>query len=331
MRRALSTLLLVTIAATACSHAAADGGSPPPRTTTLYVRNVFSQTITAVDVETGATRTVAAPQLSGGDPLYGMAAVGGRLAYYARTATLSLGPGLTGRPRNLGESWYFVPAARPDAAWLALLDPQSPDTVRALRGVELVSGTGRVLVPAGPRPPSPNMVAAVASGPVFQTRRTLEVWNPHTGAVVATIAGSFPVATHDDEIAWCAHGCPALGLTDVATGATRHIHPPAGVRFAETYDGAFSPDGSRIATPVEDRAGRQHPAIVDTATGAVTVVPGDGLSKGYWSLAWGPAGRSLYFSSGRGRIAVYSLASRSVRLLPVELHQPYLDMVALPR
>jgi len=188
----------------------------------LFLRNVREQSLTVVEVETGRATTVSLPELAPGDPPFNLIETGGMLVFYGEGATFVLDPNLDGPPRSLGESWYFVPSAREGRVWVALLDPESPDTVRALRAVREVTVEGEVTVPDSGPPPSPNLVGAVADRLLFQDDG-LEVWDPLTGEVTLRLPGPFAADTHGHLVAWCGYGCPRLYLTDVGTRAERVV------------------------------------------------------------------------------------------------------------
>jgi hypothetical protein len=119
---------------------------------------------------------------------------------------------------------------------------------------------------------------------------------------------------------------PELHVTDVITGTDTVVEPAGGFRFEETYEGAFSPDGSLLAAPVIAR-GVRLVALVDVAAGTVRVIAGARL-VGYRNLAWSSSGRRLFFNARRGRIAAHDPASGRTRLLPFRLSSQVLDMAA---
>jgi sugar lactone lactonase YvrE len=87
---------------------------------------------------------------------------------------------------------------------------------------------------------------------------------------------------------------------------------PPGVRPLGD-DGAFSPDGARLAVGVlvDDRPGV---AVVNLRTWRWTLVRGGRLG-GSRAMAWSPSGRWLYFTdSDRGLLAWRPGAAQSVRL-----------------
>jgi hypothetical protein len=98
------------------------------------------------------------------------------------------------------------------------------------------------------------------------------------------------------------------------------------LRFVESYDGAFSPDGRLVAVPAITRRGRrQHVALIDLARRVARLLPG-------------PAGAEL---SGGGMViergAVLQRRRRTARRLPsgreesdgarVEV-EPFIDLAA---
>ena len=184
-----------------------------------------------------------------------------------------LDPGRRAPARSLGASWFFLPAAAAGRVWLALLDPRSPDTVRALRGVREVTVDGRVIVGRSARPPRPPLVA-LATGLVLQAER-LELWDPVTGRIVRRLPGVFPVAGRGSLLVSCSPGCPALFVTDTRGAAgTREIKPGAAFHFVESYGGAFSPDGSAIAVAAATPDGQSRVAVVDLRDGVARLVAG---------------------------------------------------------
>jgi hypothetical protein len=74
--------------------------------------------------------------------------------------------------------------------------------------------------------------------------------------VLRRLPGPFPLDTHGSLVAWCADRCPAVHVTDIGTGADTAITPGRRFEFEESYEGAFSPDGSLLAAPVRTPGGR---------------------------------------------------------------------------
>jgi hypothetical protein len=337
-----SIILVLLLAAVAGSTGLACSRDEPPPTRdspaesrpaegpsgTLFLRHVWSPSITRIDLASGRTVTASFSELAGGDPPYNMVRAGEELVVYGGGRTYAIDPGLEEPPRDLGESWYFVPSARSDRVWLMTLDPESPETIRDLAAVREVSLDGRVTREGVARPPSrgPTILAAVSGGLVFQDGDGLSVWDPASGEITMRLDGTIPAATHGDLVAWCADGCPKLNLTNTATGATTVVEADTSFAFEETHDGAFSPDGSMLAVPVAS-GGRRQVALVDVKLGTVRVIPGSDLAPDYPALAWLPASNWLLLSGEDGKLLAARPEGGPVITLDVRA-APFVEMAA---
>jgi hypothetical protein len=103
--------------------------------------------LTVVDVDAGTARVSSVPELSPGDPPYRIVRAGDKLVFYSREAAYTADLDTPSMPHKLAEAWFFIPSAAPDRVWVALLDPESPETVRALRAVREITVDGRETVP----------------------------------------------------------------------------------------------------------------------------------------------------------------------------------------
>jgi len=125
--------------------------------------------LTVVDVGARTSERLEFPQLRPGDPPYRIVRRANRLVLYGGD-TYALDLDLRSPPEKLGQSWFFIPSSKPDRVWLARLDSESPETVRALESVREVTVEGRVtvpeVVPLGGRWP----VGAVDDALVFESR-----------------------------------------------------------------------------------------------------------------------------------------------------------------
>jgi hypothetical protein len=126
------------------------------------------------------------------------------------------------------------------------------------------------------------------------------------------VPGLFPVDTHDNLVASCGQPCRRFDLTDVGTGKTMRVPPPAGYSFRASYDGAFAPDGSLLALPVVADRGSQQAhdgsnamAFVDVRTGTARIIHGSRLDSIYHAMSWSASGGRLFFSAADGRIMAY--------------------------
>jgi hypothetical protein len=211
-----------------------------------------------VDVGARTSERLEFPQLRPGDPPYRIVRRANRLVLYGGD-TYALDLDLRS-PEKLGQSWFFIPSSKPDRVWLARLDPESPETVRALESVREVTVEGRVtvpeVVPLGGRWP----VGAVDDALVFESKPGgLEAWDPRTGEVTRRLPGAAMGTTHGAPLAWCDASYETLHVTDVLTGEARAIAPPEGFVAFDCWSGAFSPDSTLLAVPVTggDEVSRQ--------------------------------------------------------------------------
>ena len=181
-------------------------------------------------------------------------------------------------------------------------------------------------------------VGTVEAGLLFQTPRSLRLWDPGARAWVRRLPGLFPAATGANLVASCGGRCRTLAITDAGTGATRRIDPPRGYWFSAGYTNAeFSPDGSLLAAAVGfHRPGtnrisyrRSALALIDLRTGASRLIAGSGRES---AVAWSPSGGHLYLARAGGRLMAYRPDAKRARLLarlPVGRHAPLLHLAAL--
>lgn len=318
---------------------------------TLYLENLCRDigdcTVTVADLDAGTSRTVPLPELALGDSQFRIVRVGSKLVFRGSTshstgsdvATFAMELGvlashhprldLAERPRNIGDSWYFAPSAVEGRVWLAILDPESPGTVRALAGVKEVTADGEVTVPYTPLPSDrwSSLVGAVSGGLVFQGADGLEVWDPSTRTVALRVPGPFAVATRGNQIAWCDFGCEEVHVTDLATAEDIAIAPEGGFAFEETYYGAFSPDGSLLAVPVSGDGGRRV-ALIDVERGTSNVIDESVLDESYGFITWSSSGDRLFFNAGNAGVMTYEIGSESAEFLSVDTGGPYFGIAA---
>ncbi|MDA0180263.1 hypothetical protein OJ997_08150 [Solirubrobacter phytolaccae] len=279
-------LVLVAVALAGCGEVAAE---PPPAAPSglLFLAGRDPGTLTRVDA---ATRTVTTRrklrQLGGGDPPNFVHFTGRRLVTFALGRATSFAPDLSD-PRDLGESWFFVPSATPGRVWNLLLRRGGPATQVYFRGVREVGVDGtptfarRWNVPGWP-------VGAVDDGLVL-SRHRLEVWDPGTRRRVRRLPGRFLVGLHRSVVASCNEPCERLYLDERAVPG----------RFAPRR-GAFSPAGTLLALPTPGR----RIAVVDVVTGVTHHVPGARVDAGYPLLAWASSGW-LFWNAGHGRLGAW--------------------------
>ena len=113
-----------------------------------------------------------------------------------------------------------------------------------------------------------------------------------------------------DGRARCRGSCRRVEIRNgPALDAPPGIRPQAGPRAA------FSPDGRRLALPVEV-AGRPRFAVVDVERDAWTVAPG-AQAGDYAALAWSPSGDWLYLAARGARLLAWRGGSARPRALRI--------------
>jgi len=280
-----------------------------------------------VDVASSSVERLIVPQLSPGDPPYRIVRRGSRLVLMGGT-TYVLDPASSLVPRALAqESSMFIPSTYPDRVWIGI--EGAPGQLSAVREVTL---DGQVTV-ADVQPPAELMpVASLESGLVFQTSDgRLEVWDPATNQVIREFPGVFPVASYQNTLAWCASTCDSMRITDLASGRDVTVNPPSSTYGFDAYRGSFSPDGTTIAVPVRtdsDPTSLQWKlALVDVATGAVTLVNGTDTQGPYAYVDWSPTGAEVFMSgedaSGTRTISEFRRGAQGASQLPIHVGDFY--------
>ena len=298
------------------------GGDPPPAAapkshvserpagTLVYVSG--SNRLTAIDVATGRRRVRKMPSVAQcGAQLH---ATGGHVVFAGmskgRTTVFSAPIALDGPPVRLGAAHAFVPSATQGRVWLAGLDCDRPRMV----GVREVTVDGREIAASRRRVPGTWLAAAVPGGLVIQRERALMVWDPSTGRTVRRLTLAAVVATRGDLMIGCTASsrCRDLAFVNAATSRTVVARP--GRRRRLDLSPALSPDGRLLATPTL-RNRRWSVALVNTRTGATTILPGSRTGRAYPQLSWAASSGWLFIRGRRGRILAYRAgAPRAIRL-----------------
>jgi hypothetical protein len=330
--------------APACAEDAGVRGERPPHDPTGRVFIFGHQTtgkeinrvgIYEVDPPAGRARRLDLGPLGIGDYLKFIDVTAGHLVFIGPGgATYSVSTDLREEPKRLGASWYFVPSSSPGRVWLIYLDTKSPPTERDLSGGEEVSVDGQVIQPAGARPPceGPTIVAASGQALVCQGADQLVAFDARSGNVVSRLPGPFPLAAGGGLVASCDEPCPRLLLSEPTLGLHRELAPGDGFRWTAGYEGAFNPDGSELAVPVEVGASEgdggmpRGIALVDVESGAGRLI------NGAATYADGPMDFSsdgwLYFVTRDGALMAYRSGQPEARQVAVLPNVTALDLAA---
>lgn len=309
MARLLLVLIAVTAALLALAAAPAGGGGATPGGRILYVTN--GDRINSVDVASGAKVTRRVSVASCGPDVY---LTGGHVVFAelrkGRTIVYSVPAELDERPRRLGTAHSFVPSATDGRIWMA-------GTVckrRRLSRAREVTVDGEVTVRSRRTLPTAWLSGAAAEGLLVQERRAMTVWDPRSGRTLRALDDlKFVGGSRGNTVVGCAEGtrCRALAISDAATGETLFAEAEEPYRFSGLAE--FSPDGSQFATHVGVK-GRWSVAVVDTAKGSVTHVPGSRTKRVWPEVAWSQTSGWLFIRVDRGRVKAYLPGGRAVTL-----------------
>jgi hypothetical protein len=324
--RARGGFLLVLLALAGCAGGERESASPP-EPARLFLAG--DGELTVVDVDAARAEVHRLRELAPGDPRHRIVRRGRHLVLFGFD-TYVVDVDLRSRPRKLGDSWFFVPAAASDRVWLTELDPRSPETERALAAVREVSVDGRVTVP-GVRPPGGRWPdAAVGDSLVLEDGKGgLELWSPST----REFTHRFPDATvgpaQGDLLAWCEREVEVLHVLDVGSGRDLAVSPPLGFSGFDCWSGAFSPDGGTLAvSAIGDGFDADRTlTLVDLDDGVATPVDGSTVGPQYVFVAWSRAGDRVFVAGGGpggGRdLLQYRLGEQRAARIPVRVRDFY--------
>jgi hypothetical protein len=216
----------------------------------------------------------------------------------AQAARFNLGPprfNRLGRARVVGSADVATPSARPGRLWLG---------TRRRGRIELREVDARGAVHERTSIPVARMATLEADvGGEFLTTSGSDLVLGRE-----RFRDAWLLAVHADRFAFCRGMCRRISVSN-----GRALEPPPGIRPQAGPRAAFSPDGRRLALPVE-LAGRPRFAVVDIERNAWRVVPG-ARPGDYAALAWSPSGDWLYVADRRERL----LAVRGGTARPIPL------------
>lgn len=215
-----------------------------------------------------------------------------------------------GTLRDIGAADVVFPATAGDVLFVSvggLIEKRSLDGERIDGPWTLPTGYGLTEQPH-----------AVSNGFIITNKNAfigdLAWWDPSTGEIhqlgrYNQFIDAHTGANGGDTMAWTV--CPtndfpcSLVISDLTGSRLRTIDPPvAGNGFY--LGGAFSPDGTTLATTISMHPGRSNPdaalALVDVATDHTTVVAESkfGVGEPYGYVAWSPDGNTVFFTGDNG-------------------------------
>ncbi len=294
-RAAAATFLFIS----AASGATATGIAPPPAAEGPTGRIVLGlhppEEVMVMDVASGSR---VRRRLPGGALCHGpLMATGDRVLWTSSRGVLeSRALTLRGPARRLGRAPMAL-AGGDNRLWLMRL--RYGRGIRAV-DVRVMTATGLLVMRSRhPAPPGYPSAATARSLVIERGGRTWE-WEPGTGRV-RRAPGAILVATRGSRSAWCSPSCRRVSLTGPGGSVTSAAIP--GITL--TPRGSLSPDGRMLAMPAyRGTMARTRIALVDTATGAASLVPGAVLSA-EGALDWSDGGGWLYFAAPDRRVRAY--------------------------
>jgi hypothetical protein len=302
-------------ARTAGSNAAATVDTPAGTLVFTFGTN----RLLAIDVASGRRTVRKVTALAACGPQ--MYVTGGHVIFAGirrgRTVVYSVPAALDRPPRRLGTAHAFVPSATEGRVWLAGVVCTSSEMV----GAREVTVDGRVTRRTDTRLPGDWLAGAVSAGLVLWRSDELSLWDPDSGRAGRPLATRTVLATHGDRLVGCSRRCDRLTIIDTATG--RRVALPSGVEF----DARFSPDGSLIAATTRGADRRWRIALVDSATGEATTVPGV-RTRDYPRLAWSDSSGWLFAQLGGGRVMAYRPGTARAVELPFRAPRRAIAFVA---
>ena len=307
------------------------------------------------DLSTGRLTQSQQPAIGAGDYQPLLTQVGGWLVYVG-DGTTAIRDDLAGKPRVLGPTPFFAPAAAPGRVWLFQVQHGMQGPVRAWT-VSLSGGrpSRPVILPAGVYLPA---VRGTDDGLLVQVPQGLALWNPGraprilpsspgfadgfdaTARLVAYGTGCASQATAADAPQDPGAGydtCQVLRVLDVVTGTLISFPAPPGT--AGWVPGGFglvsaiSHDGQMIAAYAAirpQRAGQARLYVMRIAGPSRRAMPVPSSAAGLFArTAWSANDTWLLYQGPGGRLWAYQMTSGQTRASSTPCCQ-YTVMAAVP-
>jgi hypothetical protein len=280
---------------------------------------------------------------AGGDYRPYLVRTGRWLVYVGGQGAMATGDDLQSRPRVLGSTPFFAPAASPGRIWL--------ESIRGDLGEGGQASVWQVSVRTGRRGPmitlprNASLIAGTEAGLLLQVLRgqdfALALWRPGgtpralpyspwqrdgvdaSPRLVAYGTGCQDLDTvkdrNSDQVYY--EACPVLRVFDVVTGRLLSFPAPPGTagwmpfRIGVTH--AIAPGGRMIAAYAATRPlGKGHDRLyvmrLAGATGRPMAVPSSAAVLNP-STAWSADGSWLFYQGPRSRLWAYQVSSGEVR------------------
>ena len=324
----------------------AAGPEPIPRSigTTLVMWPAgFGQCCGPVAVDnlsTGRLTQSQQPAIGVGDFQPLLAQAGRWLVYVADGVATSIADDLTGRPRVLGPTPFFTPAAAPGRVWLFQVQHGTQGPIRAWT-VSLSGGppSRPVTLPAGAYMPA---VRGTDAGLLLRVPQGLALWNPDraprilpsspdfsdgfdaTARLVAYGTGCTSQATAPDAPQDPGAGydtCKVMQVLDVVTGKLISFPAPPGTAgwVPNGFDlvSAISPDDQLIAAYAAIRPqgpGQVRLYVMRIAGPSRRAMPvPSSVAYLFARTAWSPADSWLLYQGPGGHLWAYQVTSGQTR------------------
>ncbi|HEY7147000.1 MAG TPA: hypothetical protein VH637_22370 [Streptosporangiaceae bacterium] len=342
----------------AAGQSAAPGPIPGSIGTTLLMWPAgFGQCCGPVavdDLSTGRLTQSQQPAIGVGDYQPLLAHVGGWLVYVGN-GTTAIRDDLSGKPRVLGPTPFFTPAAAPGRVWLFQVQHGVQGPVRAWTVALSGSRPSRpITVPSAYVP----AVRGTDAGLLVQVPQGLALWNPGraprilpsspgfadgfdaTSRLVAYGTGCISQATAQNAPQDPGAGydtCQVLRVLDVVTGKLVSFPAPPGtagwVPGGFNRVSAISPDGQMIAAYAATRprgAGQVRLYVMRIAgpSGRAMPVPSSAAAL-FARTAWSADDTWLLYQGPGGHLWAYQVASGQTRASSTPCCQ-YTVMAAMP-
>jgi hypothetical protein len=309
------------------------------------------------DLSTGRLMQRQQPAIGEGDFQPLLAQAGRWLVYVGDNgAVTAIADDLTGRPRVLGPTPFFAPAAAPGRVWLFQVKRGMQGPIRAWT-VALSGGppSRPVTLPAGAYLPA---VRGTDAGLLLQVPQGLALWNPGsaprilpsspgsadgfdaTARLVAYGTGcasqaTAPDAPHDPDVGY--HTCKVLRVLDVVTGKLTSFPAPPGttgwVPGGFNLVSAISHDGQMIAAYAAirpQRAGQVRLYVMRIAGPSRRAMPVPSSAADLFArTAWSASDTWLLYQGPGGHLRAYQVTSGQTRASATPCCQ-YTVMAAVP-